>query len=465
MVFSDLAFIFFLLPVFIIIDFLLRRHCSARNLVLIAISLIFYSYDGSGSLIILIAYGILNYLYSMLLSRSSQQDTNTKRKLILALGIAGNLAGLCYYKYAFWLISLLPWNVHLGSAPNLPLGISFFTFHAISYLVDLYSGRIASRPTVLQFLTYFFMFPHLVAGPIVRFEHVAQELRTRTYSSAQFSYGMWRFILGINKKVLIANSVAPIADFTFKLNLDALSSSDLILGALAYTLQIYFDFSAYSDMAIGLAAMAGFKFHENFNAPYQADSIRNLWQRWHISLSTWLKNYVYIPLGGSRVKTGKIYRNLLIVFVLCGLWHGANATFLIWGLYHGAFLILERTAFGSFLAKWPSLLKRTYVFIVVLFGWIFFRAESLDQAVAYICAMLNFSRDGHFFDLTIGLYNYAALIIGLLIALYTPQAFKAIPSQDGRIAQSSYALNAVLLFLSIAVLYLGSRNPFIYFNF
>lgn len=309
------------------------------------------------------------------------------------------------------------------------------------------------------------MFPHLVAGPIVRYEHVEKELKHRVYDKDQFCYGMWRFVLGVNKKLLIANSVAPIADFTFTLNTSALSSSDLMLGALAYTLQIYFDFSAYSDMAIGLAAMAGFKFHENFNAPYQADSIRNFWQRWHISLSTWLKNYVYIPLGGSRVPQVKIYRNLLIVFILCGLWHGANATFLIWGLYHGTFLILERTRFGTMLAKCPYVLRRTYALVVVLFGWIFFRAESLDSAVVYITSMFNFQREGEFYDLTIGVLNYLALTVGLLIALYTPKIFKTYNSSEQQISKASYFINAGLLIVSIVVLYIGSRNPFIYFNF
>lgn len=331
--------------------------------------------------------------------------------------------------------------------------------------MDLSTKRVAHCPTALQFLTYFFMFPHLVAGPIVRFEHVQKEVAERSYTLSQFNYGMWRFILGVNKKILIANSVAPIADLTFALDITRLSSPDLLLGAMAYMLQIYFDFSAYSDMAIGLAAMAGFKFHENFNAPYQAVSVRDFWRRWHISLSTWLKNYVYIPLGGSRCTALKLYRNLIIVFVLCGLWHGANATFLVWGLYHGAFLILERTALGKFLEKWPCLLKRAYLLIMVMVGWVFFRAESLNDALHYLYTMCDLTRTGEFFDLEIGAYNYAALLIGSALALYTPRAFKSISSLEGTIALPSYLLNACLLPLSLACLYLGSRNPFIYFNF
>lgn len=454
---------------------------------LIAVSLLFYCYDGSSNIIILLVYGIANFLFMQLvfnkrpelqLENANPPPLSTKNSLkindladknyfnlLLAFGIALNLAGLCYYKYAYWLLSFLPFDLELGQAPGLPLGISFFTFHAISFLVDCYTGRITEKPRASEFLTYFFMFPHLVAGPIVRYEHVEKELKHREYSKDQFCYGMWRFVLGVNKKILIANSVAPIADFTFSLNTSAVSSADLMLGALAYCLQIYFDFSAYSDMAIGLAAMAGFKFHENFKAPYQADSIKNFWQRWHISLSTWLKNYVYIPLGGSRVPQVKIYRNLLIVFVLCGLWHGANATFLIWGLYHGGFLILERTKFGTLLAKWPYVLRRAYVLIVVIFGWIFFRAESLDGALNYITAMFNFGREGEFFDLTIGIYNYAALVIGLAVALYTPQAFKTISAEEGTISRASYILNAALLLVSFIVVYISSRNPFIYFNF
>ena len=474
MVFSDLAFIFFLLPVFIALDFVLRSHAPLRNLGLIAVSLVFYAYDGKSAIVILLAYGLLNFLFvkgAYCFICPAEGKRTATGTVLLTLGITLNLAGLFYYKYAYWILSLFPppisnlLDIKPAEAPALPLGISFFTFHAISFLVDISTKRIVNCPTALQFLTYFFMFPHLVAGPIVRFEHVQKEVAARTYTLSLFNYGVWRFILGVNKKILIANSVAPIADLTFALDITRLSSPDLILGAVAYMLQIYFDFSAYSDMAIGLAAMAGFKFHENFNSPYQAISVRDFWRRWHISLSTWLKNYVYIPLGGSRCSKAKLCRNLLIVFVLCGLWHGANATFLVWGLYHGAFLILERTPVGSFLEKWPYLLKRTYLLVMVMVGWVFFRAESLGDALNYLKTMCAFTREGEFFDLSIGAYNYAALILGTLLALYTPGAFKSISSLEGRIALPSYLLNALLLPLSLACLYLGSRNPFIYFNF
>ena len=245
-------------------------------------------------------------------------------------------------KYVCWVISLILPFLELKQ-PKLPLGISFFTFHAISYLIDIRRGVIQPAKNAVDFLTYFCMFPHLVAGPIVRYAQVQHELTRRGPDASLFSYGVFRFLMGLNKKVLIANSVAGIADAAFVLSSQGnLHFLDAWLGIAAYTVQIYFDFSGYSDMAIGLAAMAGFHFEENFNRPYSSSSIREFWRRWHISLSSWLRDYLYIPLGGSRGSVLSTYRNQLVVFFICGLWHGADMTFIVWGLWHGIFLIVER---------------------------------------------------------------------------------------------------------------------------
>ena len=333
MVFASLPFIFFILPLFLTLDFLSQKKNLIRNFFIILVSLFFYVFDGgTHSLKILLAYGVLNFFFGYILEYVKSKN-HILKNLTLILFVAINLLALVFYKYSFWLVNLLHDN---GIADNitakpqiLPLGISFFTFHAISYLIDISRGELNGKSNVVNFLTYFFMFPHLIAGPIVRYKQVKDYLVDRTYDQSQFSYGLYRFILGVNKKILIANSVAPIANMAFTYHVASISTSDAWLGAVAYMIQIYFDFSAYSDMAIGLASMAGFRFSENFNQPYLSTSIKDFWRRWHISLSSWLRDYVYIPLGGSRVPTYRIYVNLITVFFLCGLWHGANMTFVI----------------------------------------------------------------------------------------------------------------------------------------
>lgn len=346
MVFASLPFIFFILPLFLTLDFLSQKKNLIRNFFIILVSLFFYVFDGgTHSLKILLAYGVLNFFLGYILEYVKSKN-HILKNLTLNLFVAINLLALVFYKYSFWLVNLLHDNDvadNITAKPQiLPLGISFFTFHAISYLIDISRGELNGKSNVVNFLTYFFMFPHLIAGPIVRYKQVKDDLVERTYDQSLFSYGLYRFILGVNKKILIANSVAPIANMAFTYHVASISTADAWLGAVAYMIQIYFDFSAYSDMAIGLAAMAGFRFSENFNQPYLSTSIKDFWRRWHISLSSWLRDYVYIPLGGSRVPTYRIYANLITVFFLCGLWHGANMTFVIWGLYNGLFLILER---------------------------------------------------------------------------------------------------------------------------
>ena len=309
------------------------------------------------------------------------------------------------------------------------------------------------------------MFPHLIAGPIVRYKQVKDDLVERTYDQSLFSYGLYRFILGVNKKILIANSVAPIANMAFTYHFASISTADAWLGAVAYMIQIYFDFSAYSDMAIGLAAMAGFRFSENFNQPYLSTSIKDFWRRWHISLSSWLRDYVYIPLGGSRVPTYRIYFNLITVFFLCGLWHGANMTFVIWGLYNGLFLILERLFLGDLLARVPKLITHIYAVFVVLIGWVFFRADSLSQALDYLSVMFGLSNLDKESICQAQLLNYIALVVGCIIVFLKLKAFNSSNTQEAVTHNYTYFVNFVLIFVSVLVLYFGAQNPFIYFNF
>lgn len=469
MVFSSLPFLFFILPLFLSLDFFFSKSVTLRNISLILISLFFYVFDGGfHSLKILLAYGLLNLVFGYILESVKEKKTNFKN-ITLFLFVAINLIALGFYKYSYWIVDLFHQlgfllNVN-AKIQTLPLGISFFTFHAISYLIDIARNQLSGKCKITTFLAYFFMFPHLIAGPIVRFKDVKDDLNERVDSHSLFSYGLYRFILGLNKKILIANSVAPLADMAFLFNVNTISTSDAWIGALAYMIQIYFDFSAYSDMAIGLAAMAGFRFHENFNSPYKATSIQDFWRRWHISLSSWLRDYVYIPLGGSRVATYRIYFNLVFVFFLCGLWHGANMTFVIWGLYNGLFLILERVFLKDVLAKLPKVLTHSYALIVVLVGWVFFRADNIDHALEYLKVMFTVSNLDNVSLVEGKIVNYAALILGFLVAFSSIPSFTSSDAYEQKTHIKAYIVHAILVFFSVIILFFNAQNPFIYFNF
>ena len=436
-----------------------------RNLLLVAASLLFYFWGEGRGVLLLVTLAVLNLGLGKLLLTVSEH----RCRVVLVGGIVLNLLVLFFYKYLFWVMSSATQWLSLPPVPHihdraLPLGISFFTFHAVSYLVDLYKGKIG-RHTGLDFLTYYFMFPHLVAGPIVRFADVQTDIDGRGVSGfdrSLFIWGVWRFIVGLNKKVLIANSVAPIADIAFHNLTGDVSMGTAWLGMAAYTVQIYFDFSGYSDMAIGLAAMAGIRFHENFNAPYTSVSIRDFWRRWHMSLSSWLRDYVYIPLGGSRCSTVKLYRNLLIVFLLCGIWHGAQSTFVLWGLFHGGFLILERTRFGRWVEALPKWVQHGYCLLIVMLGWVLFRAENLPQALGYWQSLVMGMPT---LDIPTGWLNVVALAAGCLIALFGRRFYLRQDAFAPVVTTWLYAVNLLLFVLSLMVLYSGTRNPFIYFNF
>lgn len=469
MVFASLPFIFFILPLFLISDYISKKKNVLRNIILIIISLFFYIFDGgTHSLKILLAYGILNFIFGYILECAKKRN-HTVKIITLIVFVIINLLALIFYKYSYWLVSIL----HSGGiAENLlakpqilPLGISFFTFHAISYLIDISRGELNGKSNVINFLTYFFMFPHLIAGPIVRYKQVKDDLAYRKRDSNLFTYGLYRFVLGVNKKILIANSVAPLANMAFTYNVNSISAADAWLGAIAYMIQIYFDFSAYSDMAIGLAAMAGFKFSENFMAPYQSCSIKEFWRRWHISLSSWLRDYVYIPLGGSRVPTYRIYLNLIFVFFLCGLWHGANMTFVLWGLYNGLFLVLERIFLGNILNRIPKMLTHVYAVLVVLIGWVLFRADSVSQAFDYLSVMFFISNATNESICSGEILNYLALAVGCVLIFLKLNCFDSSNAKEAVTHTGAYLVNSILIILSVLVLYFGAQNPFIYFNF
>lgn len=460
MVFASLPFMFFILPLFLVCDGAARLTGSvtARNAVMLALSLLFYTWGEAANVFLLLALGMVNYGAGLLVARS------TRPRMYLAGFVALNLAVLVFFKYTFWLLSFITPSL-MAKPLAMPLGISFFTFHAISYLVDIYRKHIDPARNGLDFLTYFCMFPHLVAGPIVRFAHVRAEMAARGPDRELFSFGMYRFLLGLNKKVLIADQVSLLADTAFSLSGSGhLAFFDAWIGITAYAIQIYFDFSGYSDMAIGLAAMAGFRFEENFRRPYSAASIRDFWHRWHISLSTWFRDYLYIPLGGSRRSEMSTYRNLLLVFFLCGLWHGADITFVIWGLWHGLFLLFERRGLGALVEKLPLFVSRGYVALVVLVGWVFFRAGTFDAAVAYLGVMASPS----FAPAVLPYYSIAvaALAVGCVLCLISDQLLPCPTSGTPEaFPLEAYCLHGALAVVSVALLLTSTRSPFIYFNF
>ncbi|ARQ45748.1 hypothetical protein BRW84_04645 [Oxalobacter formigenes OXCC13] len=472
MVFSSISFIFFLFPIFLLIDFSFRKTTKARNIAIIIFSLFFYTWGEGVNVVILVILGFFTFLAGLVLFRSMEQ----RKKKYLFLFIGFSLLTLIGYKYLYWLLynltSFVPYlqkvaffSRYASPVPQIPpLGISFFTFHSISYLIDIYRKKITEKPRLSDFLCYFFMFPHLVAGPIVRYVHIQNDLGSRQFSKQLFEYGIARFLIGLNKKILIANSVAPLADVAFFHN-SSLGLFDAWLGIIAYAVQIYFDFSGYSDMAIGLAAMMGFHFHENFNSPYRSKSIREFWQRWHISLSTWLRDYLYIPLGGSHGSSIRTYINLFIVFVLCGLWHGAQYTFLLWGIFHGFLLFVERLGIGSWLERQTAFVSRTYCLLMVTMSWVFFRAGSLDQASHYFASLFFGNTDPGMMVILLEPLNLVALGIGIWIALFPLKRFSAGSAQTPVYALFPYIVNVLLAFLSLTVLFMGARNPFIYFNF
>jgi alginate O-acetyltransferase complex protein AlgI len=391
--FTEPVFLFIFLPV------LLALHVAPwpawRNGLLLAASVIFYA-RGAGSFTWFLAASILlNYWSAIVIDR--HRDEKAGRRLLF-LTVAANVTALGVFKYADFLVGNLNAALHwLGAAPVplpglvLPIGISFFTFHAVSYVVDVYRRDAAAQKGPVQAALYLLLFPQLIAGPIIRYRESADQLARRRVSMDDMAVGVQRFVIGLGKKMLVANVVAVPVDRIFAMPADQLTAAHAWLAIACYAIQIYFDFSGYSDMAIGLGRMFGFRFPENFRYPYSARSIQDFWRRWHISLSAWFRDYVYVPLGGNRGTPGRTYLNLVTVFFLCGLWHGANWTFVVWGLYHGLFLVLERRGAAAWLDARPAVLGRVYTVLVVLVGWVFFRADSMTAAAGMLRAMAGAS--------------------------------------------------------------------------
>ncbi|MFZ6677068.1 MBOAT family O-acyltransferase [Undibacterium sp. Tian12W] len=469
MVFSTVSFLFYFLPIFLVLYFALPfRHI--RNIVLLLASLIFYAWGEPKNLPLLLISILLNYLCGLGMGRA-QEKGGTGKSIFIA-GIAFNLLLLVYFKYFNFALDSLYAVLNgvgiampMAEAVTLPLGISFFSFHAISYLVDVYRKKTAHEKNLFALAMYITMFPQLIAGPIIRFSTIARQLHQRHHTVRRVELGIKIFILGLAQKVLIANSVALPADQIFSLAPETLGLASAWLGITCYTLQIYFDFFGYSNMAIGLGLVTGFTFPRNFNYPYVAQSITEFWQRWHLSLSRWFRDYLYIPLGGNRGSSLATYRNLFIVFFLCGLWHGASWTFVAWGLYHGVFLVLERSGLQKVLAALPRACRHVYTILVVMVGWVFFRCDSFAQALHYLQAMAGGMPADNAVAPVMSFMNgtvVTALCIGILVSTPIVQALNK-PLAAVRVAAP--VLSLMLFVLSAVSLATGAYNPFIYFRF
>lgn len=468
MVFSSIVFLFTFLPITLILYYISPR--KMKNIVLLLISLIFYAWGEPVYVFLMMFTTVFDYLIGLLINKYRRNKIKSKRIFIFAVLV--NLGILGFFKYYGFVIeninSVFSLNIGYNQLP-LPIGISFYTFQTLSYVIDVYLDKVKVQKSLISFGLYVTMFPQLVAGPIVRYTDIDYQLKHRTHSMNKFGEGVDRFIQGLSKKVLIANNIGMI--FTSIQQYDASEISVLTawLAIAAYTLQLYFDFSGYSDMAIGLGKMLGFDFIENFNYPYISKSVTEFWRRWHISLGSWFREYVYIPLGGNRCSTIFQLRNLCIVWFLTGLWHGADWNFILWGLYYGLILIIEKFLLKDILERMPSFIQHIYTMVLVMIGWTFFGIESIQKSLEYIKVMF-FLNGNKIIDSTFIYYLHTNLILLIILILCsTPivnKVFKKI-IQNGRMEGVTLAVTVqfVLLFLSIAYLVNETYNPFLYFRF
>ena len=458
MLFSSSVFIFIFLPLVLFLYYISGK--KIRNYILLLASLIFYAWGGVNYLKILMVSILINYIFGLLIDKTV--DRSHLRKFILILGIILNLALLFYYKY-------YDFNMNLElKRIVLPIGISFFTFQGMSYIIDIYRNDGKVNKNIFSVALYISFFPQLVAGPIIKYKIIDEQIRVRKESIDYFSYGINRFVIGLGKKIIISDMLGAISDNIFLLaNSSGIDMITAWIGAIGYTLQIYFDFSGYSDMAIGLGHLFGFKFPENFNYPYISRSITEFWRRWHISLSTWFKEYLYIPLGGNR--RGNVYFNLFVVFLVTGLWHGASWNFVIWGLWHGMFMIIERVIRNeNWYKKIPSFIKIFITLFIVIIGWVLFKATTLEEGLKYLSIMFglsNFSNITFEYTYFISRKFIVLIIIGIMAS--TPIFKKIFNRYRGiKVFELIKTLLIILLFIiSIIFMVNSTYSPFIYFQF
>ena len=472
MVFASAIFLFLFLPITIIGYFLIKP--KYRNFWLFIMSLVFYAWGGLIYAILFIFSAYINFLFGIWMEKDRE-----RKKLILFLSIVWNLGILAYFKYSsFILLNLqviiqifIPnFKINIVHVP-LPIGISFFTFQIMTYVIDLYREEIKVQKKFINLGLYIMLFPQLIAGPIVRYIDIEKEINNRKVDIDLIDEGIKRFILGLGKKIFIANIMGTWADTVFNTPLEKINTPLAWLGIFGYTMQIFFDFSAYSDMAIGLGKIFGFHFLENFNYPYISRNIQEFWRRWHISLSQWFKDYLYIPLGGNRKGKIRTYINLLIVFFLTGLWHGSSWNFIFWGIFHGVFLIIERLGLKKVLEKTPKILQHLYTMIIVIIGWVFFRADNFIFALKYLKILFipNFI---HMESFLVELENLKLFIAVCAIIFSTPIVPKLKNILLNNIFKNKFYYEIFrnfiyIIFFLLSVIFLAGSNfnPFIYFHF
>ena len=469
MVFSSLTFLCIFLPATLLL-YRLMPSIKAKNLLLLAASLVFYAYGEPVYVLLMLASAVCNFSWALLLARF--EGRTAARRAVMVLAVVQNLGVLGVFKYAGMAVSTL--NALTGLALpepqiTLPIGISFFTFQAMSYVIDVYRGQVEAQRSFVSILLYISLFPQLIAGPIVKYHDIAKEITERAQTLEGLAQGFRRFIVGLAKKVLVANYMAVVADTMFAANPGDINAVGAWIGILAYTLQIYFDFSGYSDMAIGLGWMFGFHFKENFRHPYASTSIREFWTRWHISLSTWFKEYLYIPLGGNRKGKMRTSLNKMVVFVTCCLWHGASWSFVFWGIYHGFFQLLE--VYLPFFGKGRRhsragrALMHVYLLLVVIVGWVFFRADTLAQGFFWVGQMFaGWHFEPNCMQLALAQLSPLSLVVfavGALTCLPVLERLRGKPAFE----KASWVATVLLLALCLLSLASGTYNPFIYFRF
>ncbi|VHR16307.1 membrane bound O-acyl transferase MBOAT family protein [Clostridioides difficile] len=469
MIFSSLIFLFLFFPVTLICYYL--ANPKYKNVMLLLASIAFYAWGEPKYIFLMILSIIVNYIFGIKVSGSKD------KKMWVVLSVIYNISILAVFKYSNFFIDninfLLNTNITIPEV-KLPLGISFFTFQIMSYVIDVSRNDAKVQRKLANLALYISLFPQLVAGPIVRYQTVADSIEHREHNWDKFTKGVNRFVVGLGKKVILANQLGIIADGVFNKSAGDLSRLEAWLGIVCYTLQIFYDFSGYSDMAIGLGKMFGFEFLENFNYPYISQTVSEFWRRWHISLGTWFKDYVYFPLGGSRVSKAKLYRNLFVVWFLTGMWHGASWTFIIWGLYYGILISVEKAFLEKFLYKMPRIVRHIYLLLIVMIGWVFFRVDDLPAAIKFIGIMFgagNYPVISDAFNVFIIEYWY--IIVGAIL-LSTPivKVVKSllIKKNKNTLNSTLYQVTNVVfivscMFIVIIMLSSSTYNPFLYFRF
>lgn len=470
MLFSSLTFLFGFLPILLILYFAVK-HRGIKNLILLLFSLLFYAWGEPKYILLMIITIIVVYVFGLLIDKFDRDAKYFLKKLSLIICIILVVGNLIFFKYTDFFIE----NINLIFKSNiktlsiiLPIGISFYTFQILSYIIDLYNKKIKVQKNFISLSLYVSLFPQLIAGPIVRYETIEDEIDNRKEKIDDIIKGTKRFIFGLAKKIIIANQMAIMADMIFNNHTSSYGTSIIWLGILAYTLQIYFDFSGYSDMAIGLGIIFGFHFLENFNYPYISTSVTEFWRRWHISLSSWFRDYIYIPLGGNRVSKIKWIRNILIVWLLTGFWHGASWNFIIWGLFHGLLLLCEKLFLNKILKKLPKFISWLYTIIIIMIGWTIFRANDLSELLYFIKIMFIYHKTDWPTILADNLINFNSIFFLLPAVVLSFPIFKKIQEKYSNNIIYTIIMNMILLgLLSICIVYLISSkyNPFIYFRF